>query len=96
MEELYHSLFKKLKLKVPGVRHNTEVDYKTVINILAKETFGNQRIDRVKLLDVKIWLIKLKKYDRSYSSVYSIRGALSPAFQMEVDDELLRKNPFEF
>ena len=31
-----------------------------------------------------------------YSSIHNIRGVLRPAFQMAVDDDILRKNPFEF
>ena len=32
-----------------GVRHNTVAGYKTVINMLKKESFGNLRIDKVRL-----------------------------------------------
>lgn len=47
--------------------------------------------------DAKAWLIKLQKVDgRGYSSIHSIRGVLRPAFQMAVDDDLIRKNPFGF
>ena len=80
-----------------GVRHNTAAGYKTVINILKKEAFGKLRIDKVRLLDAKAWLIKLQQIDgRGYSSIHSIRGVLRPAFQMAVDDDLIRKNPFGF
>lgn len=80
-----------------GVRHNTVAGYKTVINILKKESFGRQRIDKVRLSDAKAWLIKLQKVDgRGYSSIHSIRGVLRPAFQMAVDDDPIRKNPFGF
>lgn len=34
--------------------------------------------------------------DRGYSSIRTIRGVLRPAFQMAVDDDLIRKNPFGF
>ena len=78
-----------------GVRHNTVAGYKTVINMLKKESFGNLRIDKVRLSDAKAWLIKLQQIDgRGYSSIHSIRGVLRPAFQMAVDDDLIRKNPF--
>lgn len=51
----------------------------------------------MKLSDAKEWLIKLQDQDgRSYSSIHTIRGVLRPAFQMAVDDDLLRKNPFQF
>ena len=80
-----------------GVRHNTVAGYKTVINVLKKKAFGRQRIDKVRLSDAKAWLIKLQQMDgRGYSSIHSIRGVLRPAFQMAVDDDLIRKNPFGF
>lgn len=80
-----------------GVRHNTEAGYKTVINILKKDPFGSRRIDKVKLSDAKAWLIKLQQVDgRGYSSIHSIRGVLRPAFQMAENDDLIRKNPFQF
>lgn len=80
-----------------GVRHNTEANYKFVINIIKKEDFGAKRIDKVKLSDAKEWLIKLQQVDgRGYSTIHTVRGVVRPAFQMAVDDDLLRKNPFEF
>ena len=80
-----------------GVSHNTRAGYKTVISILNKEAFGKLRIDKVRLSDAKAWLIKLQQVDgRGYSSIHSIRGVLRPAFQLAVDDDLIRKNPFGF
>ena len=79
-----------------GVRHNTQANYNFVINIIKKEKFGMIRIDKVKLSDAKAWLIKLQKDGRGYSTIHSVRGVVRPAFQMAVDDDLLRKNPFEF
>ncbi len=91
------SLVEKYVSLKTGVRHNTETGYKTVINILKKDPFGSKRIDKVKLSDAKAWLIKLQKIDgRGYSSIHSIRGVLRPAFQMAENDDLIRKNPFQF
>ena len=84
-----------LSLKT-GVKHNTEANYKFVQNVLKKEEFGYKRIDRVRLSDAKLFLIKLQDHGRGYSSIHSIRGVLRPAFQMAVDDDMIRKNPFEF
>ncbi len=89
-------LVKKYLLQKTGVRHNTEANYKFVVNIIKKEDFGKKRIDKVKLSDAKCWLIKLQKDGRGYSSIHSVRGVVRPAFQMAVDDDLIRKNPFEF
>ncbi len=79
-----------------GVKHNTEANYKFVQNVLKKEEFGYKQIDRVRLSDAKLFLIKLQDDGRGYSSIHSIRGVLRPAFQMAVDDDMIRKNPFEF
>ena len=78
-------LVKKYIAQKTGVRHNTAANYNFVINIIKKEKFGTTRIDKVKLSDAKAWLIKLQTDGRGYS-----------AFQMAVDDDLIRKNPFEF
>lgn len=79
-----------------GVRHNTMANYNFVINVIKKEEFGARRIDKVKFSDAKEWIIKLQSDGRGYGSIHSIRGVIRPAFQMAVDDDLIRKNPFEF
>lgn len=79
-----------------GVRHNTEAGYKFVINLIKKEEFGAKRINKVKLSDAKAWLIKLQADGRGYSTIHTVRGVIRPAFQMAVDDDLIRKNPFDF
>lgn len=89
-------LVKKYVSQKTGVKHNTEANYKFVINIIKKEDFGKKRIDKVKLSDAKGWLIKLQSDGRGYSTIHSVRGVVRPTFQMAVDDDLIRKNPFEF
>ena len=79
-----------------GVKQNTLASYKFVLNVLEKEEFAHRRVDEVKLSDAKIFLIKLQRDGRGYSSIHSIRGVLRPAFQMAVDDDLILKNPFSF
>lgn len=89
-------LVKKYVSQKTGVKHNTKANYNFVINIIKKEDFGKKRIDKVKLSDAKGWLIKLQSDGRGYSTIHSVRGFVRPAFQMAVDDDLIRKNPFEF
>ena len=80
-----------------GVKYTTRAGYGTVMNLLEKDPFGDRRIDKVRLSDAKEWLIKLQQVDKkSYSAIHSIRGVVRPAFQLAVDDDILRKNPFEF
>jgi len=85
-----------LKTKV-NVRPSTKQGYKTVQNILRKESFGDMKISKIRVSDAKLFLIKLQQEDgKSYSSIHTIRGVLRPAFQMAVDDDVLIKNPFGF
>ena len=89
-------LVEKYILQKTGVRHNTRANYNYILNIIKSEPFGRRRIDTVRLSDAKAWFIKLQKDGRGYSTIHAIRGVIRPAFQMAVDDDLLRKNPFEF
>lgn len=89
-------LVEKYVAQKAGVRPNTEVGYRFVINILKKEAFGSVRIDRVKRSDARGWFIKLQKDGRGYSTIHVVRGVVKPAFEMAVEDDLLRKNPFAF
>lgn len=79
-----------------GVRPSTKTGYKTVMNLLKKDVFGTQRIDKVKTLHAQTWLVQLQKNGRGYSSIHSIRGVLRPAFQLAVDNDFVKKNPFDF
>lgn len=92
-----YDLCEKYVATKTGVRRNTVSGYKTVLNILKKDPFGKKRIDTVRISDAKLWLIKLQQKDgKSYSTIHSVRGVVRPAFQMAMDDDYIRKNPFEF
>ena len=78
------------------VRPTTKNGYKTVVNVLKNDPFGNKNISTKKTSEAKKWLNTLQTNGRSYSSVKSIRGVVRPAFKMAVEDDLIRKNPFDF
>ena len=90
-------LVKRYLATKTGVKATTKAGYKTVLNILEKEAFAHLPIKKIHTTDAKTFLIKLQKEDkRSYSSIHSIRGVLRPAFATAVEDDFLRKNPFDF
>lgn len=79
------------------VRPSTLAGYNTVIRMLENDNFGNLRIDQVNISDAKKYLINLQqKKHKGFSTIKTIRGVLRPAFQMAVEDDLIRKNPFAF
>lgn len=80
-----------------GVRESTRAGYQTTINFLKKDPFGSKRIDTIKISDAKLWLVSLQKHQgKGYSTIHTIRGILRPAFRMAYDDDLIRRNPFDF
>lgn len=79
-----------------NVRYKTTVGYNFVLNVLRKEEFGYQQVNKVRVVDAKRFLLNLYDKGRGYSSINSIKGVLKPAFQMAVNDDYLRKNPFDF
>ena len=82
--------------KKASVRYNTQVGYNYVYNLIKKEDFGYRQIKTVKPSDAKQWFLKLYEDGRSYSTITQIRGVVSPAFAMAVEDNVLRSNPFSF
>lgn len=79
-----------------GVRNATKVGYGFVFNLVKKEDFGHRKIRDIKTSDTKLWLMKLQKDGRGYSTITSVRGVVKPAFQMAYEEDILRKNPFDF
>ncbi len=92
---VYELVDKYVQTKI-GVKPTTRLGYKTVLKYLAKDPLGKKRIDKIKLSDAKLWLIGLQKKGRSYSWLHQVRGVLRPAFRMAVEDDLIRKSPFDF
>lgn len=79
-----------------GVKPSTRANYNFVRNLMEKQAFSQKPIGSVKVSDAKLFLIGLQDEGRGYSTVKTVRGILRPAFQMAVDDDVLRKNPFSF
>lgn len=79
-----------------GVKYYTKQNYQFVFKLLKRDEFGNRRIDTVKLSDAREWCIKLQDEGMAYATIGLIRSVLRPAFDMAVEDDLIRKNPFLF
>lgn len=79
-----------------GVRPTTQNNYRTVVNFLKKDPLGQRRIDTVRVMDAKEWIVGLQKKGKGYSSIHSIRGVLRPAFALAAESDYIRKNPFDF
>ena len=79
-----------------GVRYATTVGYSFVLSLVKKEAFGQRYIRDIRPSDAKLWFQKLQRDGRGYSTITSVRGVVKPAFQMAYEEEILRRNPFDF
>lgn len=89
-------LAKRYVAQKKNVRYNTKVGYNFVLNLLEKEDFAYRQIRTVKPSDGKAFFIKLHEDGRSYSTITTVRGVIKPAFDMALEDDIVRRNPFSF
>jgi len=79
-----------------GVRYSTKTGYNFVINLLKKEDFCYRKINSIKPSDAKAFAIKFHEDGRNHSAIARVWTVLKPAFGLAVDDDIVRKNPFDF
>ena len=79
-----------------GVRYNTKAGYNFVLNLVKKEDFGYRQIRDIKVSDAQQWIMKLHNDGKGYSTITSVRGVVKPAFQMAYNEDIIRRNPFDF
>lgn len=80
-----------------GAKYNTKVGYNFVQNVMKKQEFCYKRIKDIKPSEAKAWMIQLHNENGySYSTLTTIRGVIKPAFDMAVEDDVVRRNPFAF
>lgn len=79
-----------------SLKENSFRAYDSVINRIREDPFGQKQIRHVKLSDAKSWFVSL--HDRGYkqNTIGVMQCVVRPAFEMAVDDDILRKNTFKF
>lgn len=75
---------------------STREGYFYTAKTLEKEAFMQKKICKIKLSDAKAFVIKLSNDGKKYNTIMSYLEKIRPAFQMAVDDDLIKKNPFRF
>ena len=67
-----------------------------MLNLVKKEDFGYRQIRDIKVSDAQQWIMKLHNDGKGYSTITSLRGVVKPAFQMAYNEDIIRRNPFDF
>lgn len=79
-----------------GLKQNSMRAYGTAIKRIHTDSFGQRKIKTVKLSDGKSWFVALHDTGMKQNTIGVIQSVVRPAFEMAVDDDYIRKNPFKF
>lgn len=90
LELLEKYLYQKRNLK-----KQTKVAYEQILSNIRKHKIANRKVKNIKTSDAKEFYISLHDSGLSKGTISNYRNILRPAFAMAVEDELIRKNPFE-
>lgn len=79
-----------------GYSKNTKRAYGSAVNHVRNSELGQRKIRTVKLSDAKQWFVDLHDNGMKQNTIGVIQSVIRPAFEMAVEDDILRKNPFKF
>lgn len=79
-----------------NVKHGTEKGREYLMGLLRDDPIGSRSIDSVKLSDAKEWAIRMSEKGFAYKSINNFKRSLKAAFYTAIEDDCVRKNPFNF
>ena len=79
-----------------GLKQNSLRSYGSAGKRIHADPFGQKPIKTVKLSDAKGWFVFLHDSGIKQNTIGVMQCVVRPAFEMAVDDDILRKNPFKF
>ena len=79
-----------------NVRQATKQGRKWLMGVLENDPLGACPIENVKMSDAKEWAIRMKEKGYSYKTIANGKRSLKAAFYTAIQDDCIRKNPFDF
>lgn len=79
-----------------GLSPNSMRAYSTNVKYIQESYFGKYKINQVKLSHAKKFYVDLHDQGMKRNTIIGYHSILRPAFEMAVDDDMIRKNPFKF
>ena len=89
-------LYEKKNNLRKNIRRNTVKGRQQFMNVLKKDPFGSMSIDSVKQSYAKEWAIRMSENGIAYNSIKNYMRSLRASFYMAIQDDYVRKNPFDF
>ena len=78
------------------IKTNSSRAYSSAVSRIKSSKFGQKKIRSVKTSDAKAWFVELHDDGLKQNTITVVHSVLRPAFEMAVEDDILRKNPFKF
>ncbi|MFQ9892821.1 MAG: tyrosine-type recombinase/integrase [Emergencia sp.] len=79
-----------------NVKPKTRTGRKYLMDILRQDKLGNASIGSIKPSDAKEWAIRMKQKGYAYKTINNFKRSLKASFYIAVEDDWVRKNPFDF
>ena len=89
-------LYEKQNSLKPNVRKGTLNGRNQLMNLLKADKFGSMYIENVKPTDAKEWALRMSKKDYAFQTINNYKRSLKASFYTAVNDDLIRKNPFNW
>lgn len=89
-------LYAKQNASRANVKKSTEKSRETLMNALKEDALGARSIDSIKPSDAKEWAVRMKEKGYAYKSINNYKRSLKAAFYIAIEDDYVRKNPFNF
>ena len=78
------------------MKRGTHKSRQQLMKLLSEDKIGGASIDSVKLSDAKEWALRMQEKGVAYHTICNGKRSLKAIFHMAVQDDCLRKNPFDF
>ena len=89
-------LYAKKNAQRPNVKKSTQQGRKYLMEVLEQDKLGARSIDSIKPSDAKEWAVRMKENGFSYKTINNYKRSLKASFHMAIEDDYVRKNPFNF
>ena len=89
-------LYAKQNAQRANVKKSTIKQREQLMRLLKKDKLGARSIDTIKPSDAKEWALRMKDKGFSYNTINNHTRSLKASFYIAIQDDCVRKNPFDF
>lgn len=79
-----------------NLKQTTRNAYENIKKKIRNTSIGSKKVSKVKPYDAKMWCVELSDMGFKYSSITVWLKSLRSAFNFGIENDLVRKNPFNF